>query len=209
MSGCLTNFIHILTFGIIPLCLNISQLIFIAFCYDPSQKMSSATNIIFIITIIFFYFEGSVTVFIYNLAIDGWSRRLNNDLSAKILICLLHPFYYLVTLPMSMKSIIHSIGTPKNLWNRCFLYGCCQNHEEWTISKETTHTVDANGMCCITWRGFCIIIPFSLFFLLYCVFILILSPLVWFFLSAIGFGPLGVCMHLCLQDELGFSESLF
>ncbi|OHT12011.1 hypothetical protein TRFO_18299 [Tritrichomonas foetus] len=200
LTGC-ENLGLFLNFGFIPSCVTIANLIFIAMAYDPLQSISSPTNIIFIVAIIVVYFEGACSVYIYNKSINSFHRRLLDEKGAILLVCLFHPFYYLVTLPSTMLSIVHVIGTPKNIWNRI---ACSEN-----CYISSLHTIQAHGMNCITCKHFYIGIPFFFVLIFYSLFFIVLTPLVFLFCSSICLGPLGIAIHLCIRDEFGFVDSFW
>ena len=190
----------ILANGIWPLVVNFCWFLFLGFCYDRTLALSSSRNVIFIIGVIVFYFTGIPTMSTYFRVVNVWIKEFGGEFCCIMTTCILYPFLYLITTPMTMIHLARIWKVPSHLWDSC----CCES-----CLLEDLHTVHRHGIACITGRHLLIGVPFCIFYFFYCIIGIIFAVIVFVLLSPFGLGPLGVALHIAIREEAGAEENLW
>ena len=190
----------ILTNGVWPLIINFGWFLFLGLCYDRTLTISNSRNVIFIIGVILFYITGIPTMSTYFRVVGTWIKEFNGEFCCITTTCILYPFLYLITTPMTMIHLARIWKVPSLLWDSC----CCRQ-----CRLEDLHTVHRLGITCISCRHLWVGIPFCLFYLLYVIVGIVVAAVIFIFLNPLGLGPLAVALHIAIRDENGAEENLW
>jgi hypothetical protein len=182
----------ILSFIILPILTNLSILLFEIGSLDAFTASSDPTNVLGLIGI-FFYYIGCLLLFVaYGRSTGGWDVLFGAKVRVLAgFLVVTYPVFYLFWLPIIIYQLLLYVGTPRSIWEKGF--------EGTMMSTEWLHPDFCFSRCQRILRFIYIGIPFGIFSLIIIAIIIVLSPLWYFILSPLGFGTLGICLHISLH----------
>lgn len=192
----------IVGYFILPLFVNVFYVLFIAFCFSPTEPMSYIGNILGIVAVIFFYLAGLALFIVFFVLIDegGEFHHLRFGLALSILMAIGYPLVFLISLPVTIFYLFCFFGSPKAIWEKWF--------SGKAPSLENLHYDPVHGYCFLALNFIWIGLLFGLFSLLYFLFVICLCPLWFFFFSPFGFGGFGCAIYRAIRHKDGPLEEL-
>lgn len=181
-----------ISFIILPILTNLSILLFEIFAIDVWRASSALTNIFGVVGL-FLYYLGCLLLFIaYGQSTGGWVKFFGADMRCLVAaVVISYPVFYLFWLPFVIYQLLLTLGTPLSIWERMFA--------DTAISTELLHADFNFSRLERALRFVYIGIPFAVFAVLVVGFLIALAPLWYFVLSPMGFGTLGIALHLNLH----------
>lgn len=182
-----------ISFIIFPFFTNLSLLLFIIYSIDIYASSSMATNIIGVIAIVLWYLAGLIEFFVYGRITNGWSDLFGGNGNVCMVLTLLvtYPVFYLFWLPLIVYQLLVFSGSPKGLWERIFHDSCMSLDNLIPELNNSTGSL----ICHYIYIG----VPFFIFALIYIAILVFLAPVWYFFLSPLGMGTVGICLHVSLH----------
>jgi hypothetical protein len=182
----------VLSFVLFPILTNTSILLFEIFALDIYRSSSDPSNILGVVGL-FFYYLGCLLLFIaYGRSTGGWGEFFGTELRIMVA-CLVitYPIFYLFWLPFIIYQLLVYLGTPHSMWERLF-NGTAMSTE--LLLPDFNFSTGERILRCIY-----IGVPFVIFSVIVVGVIVMLTPLWYFILSPVGFGTLGICLHISLH----------
>lgn len=187
------KFFRGISFIFFPIATNLALLLFLIFSIDLYVPASSATNVIGTIGF-FVYYLGCFFLFLaYAKSTNGLFDLFGSSFNTFLIIIIIitYPIFFLFWLPYIIYQLLVYAGTPKAIWEKIFAGTF--------FSLENLYPEFCSNTCQLVGRYIYIGFPFFLFALIYICIIIFLSPLWYYVLSPIGFGTLGICLHVSLR----------
>lgn len=184
---------RILSFIICPALVSITTIIFIFCSIDIYSGSDKFHNVAGVISIWVYYFYGLFLFIAYSHNTYGMNElfRSSTNTCISVLLIITYPIFFLFWLPVIVVRILCYRTSPKDLWQNLFEGTCWDFYKlaEWYFIDTPTKIG----------RVISIGIPYGIYFLIYCLIAIFLTPLWYFITSPIGLGSVGICLHVSVQ----------